>query len=223
MVAHASQIGVVTVAAWLAAGAPAGAADPVAVIQEITATGAGFEFLDYVSEGDTITLQANDRLVLGYFASCIEETVSGGTVRIGIERSDVDGGSVARRTVNCDGGDLALSERQVARSGVVVFRKGAQPSAIDAPSARLYGASPLIRSDIAGTLALSRLDAPAQTLSFDLTGGRLDLAAAGIVLAPGGIYRAELRSGETVRIRIFEVDAFAPPGDTPVVGRLLRM
>ena len=53
--------------------------------------------------------------------------------------------------------------------------------------------------------------------------GVVDLARQGIVLAPGGIYRAELRTADGIRARVFEIDAFAVPGLAPIVSRLLRM
>ena len=207
----------------LAASGAARAAAPVAIVQEITAPDTGLEFMAYAREGDTVALGRDGRLVLGYFESCIEETVTGGQVTVGVRQSSVVGGAVERRPVSCDGGGLALTEQQAARSGVIVFRKGAAASAVAKPSIRLHGASPLLRADHAGTFAITRLDAPAPPIELAAPDGVADLARHGIVLAPGGIYRAELRMADGIRARVFEVDAFAVPGAAPIVSRLLRM
>lgn len=199
------------------------AAAPVAIVQEITAPDTGLEFMAYAREGDTVELGRDGRLVLGYFESCIEETVTGGLVTIGVRQSSVAGGAVNRRPVSCDGGGLALTGQQAARSGVVVFRKGASASSVTTPSIRLHGASPILRADQAGTFAITRLDAPAAPIEMAAPDGVVDLARQGIVLAPGGIYRAELRTAAGIRARVFEIDAFAVPGPAPIISRLLRM
>jgi hypothetical protein len=202
------------------------AADPVAIVQEIEAADASVAFMDYVSAGRTIALKPGERLVLGYFASCNEETVTGGSVTVGTTESKVAGGAVVRRKVDCDGGGLSLTGQQTANSGVIVFRKaGGAPSAnaLARPDVRLYGLSPIVRTDGAGTLIISRVDTPAPPVELTARDGATDLAKRGIALTPGGLYRAELTTADAVRTVLFEVDAFARPGNGPVVSRLLRM
>src|SRR5262249_23532857 len=60
--------------------------------------------MDYVDPGQVIRLGAHDRIVLGYLRSCWRETISGGTVTVGTEQSEVAGGEVARDKVACEGG-----------------------------------------------------------------------------------------------------------------------
>ena len=202
---------------------PANAAEPVAIVQEIDAANAGVSLMDLVSPGDVVALKPGERLVLGYFVSCLEETVAGGTVTVGARESAIADGSVQRRKVDCDGGGLALSEQQTANSGVIVFRKASAPANAVRPTARLFGLSPIVRSSTGGALVITRIDTPAPAIEIAAQGGATDLAGLGIALTPGGVYRAELTAPESVRTVIFEIDAFAQPGYGPIVSRLLRI
>ena len=77
--------------------APALAAQiPVALVEEVSGAPAGVEFMDYVETGKTIELGARGGIVLSYLNSCVRETISGGTVTVGTDQSDVQGGKVAR-------------------------------------------------------------------------------------------------------------------------------
>jgi hypothetical protein len=70
----------------LAAGmSPALAAPiPVALVEEVSGAPAGVEFMDYVETGKTIELGARGGIVLSNLNSCVRETISGGTVKVGI-------------------------------------------------------------------------------------------------------------------------------------------
>src|SRR3546814_1870446 len=103
--------------------APAVAADPTALVEDVSATAAGVEFMDYVAAGRVIHLGTGGTLVLSYLKSCVRETVTGGSVTVGIDQSRIEGGKVAREVVSCDGGKLALTAEQSAKSGTMVFRK----------------------------------------------------------------------------------------------------
>jgi hypothetical protein len=100
----------------------AAAAEPVALVEDVSGTAGGVEFMDYLAAGREIQLHAQDRLVLDYLRSCWRETITGGTVTVGAEQSVVKGGTVSRDKVECDGGKMRLSADQAAKSGVVVFR-----------------------------------------------------------------------------------------------------
>jgi len=82
----------------------ASAQSPAAVVEEIQGSVPGVQFMDYVDPGQVIRLGAHDRIVLGYLRSCWRETISGGTVTVGTEQSEVAGGEVARDKVACEGG-----------------------------------------------------------------------------------------------------------------------
>jgi len=215
----------VAAALFAALALPAGAAEaaePVAIVQDVAAAEVSVAFMDYVYVGDVITLRAGERLVLGYFASCLEEHIVGGTVTIGPVESAVADGAVERRKVECDSSAVGLSERQANASGVVVFRNAAKAAPAAAPKVKLYGLSPIVRSEAAGTLTISRVDKPAPPISLTTRAGATDLAKRHVALAPGGIYRAELTVAGATRSILFETDAFAKPGQGPIVSRLLR-
>lgn len=216
-------------AAALALATPSVAGDPVALVEEVSGAPAGVALLDYLPTGKVIDLTGGGRLVVDYLQSCMRETISGGTVTIGIEHSLITGGAVQRQKVECDGGQLHLSTDQAAKSGVVVFRKAKRPTDPSAGSLSfdqtLYGASPLIDLRGGGRLVVERLDQPGERIELDLPAAQLlrgtfyDFAKAGRALSPGGIYRVE--SGG--RSLVVKIDPFATVGAGPVAGRLLRL
>ena len=69
--------------------------------------------MDYVEPGQVIRLGAADGLVLGYLKSCWRETITGGTVTVGTEQSQVAGGEVARVLVQCEGGNSSATRQAV--------------------------------------------------------------------------------------------------------------
>src|SRR4029450_4420545 len=62
---------------------------PTALVEDVKSASADVEFMDYVGTGQVIKLAPNDVLVLSYLKSCAHETISGGTVHIGSDKSDV--------------------------------------------------------------------------------------------------------------------------------------
>jgi hypothetical protein len=201
---------------------------PVAVVEDVTGSPPGIRFMDYVEAGQVIRLGPQDSIVLGYLKSCWRETITGGTVTVGTERSDVQGGMVERSTVACAGSKTQLSAALADKSAATVFRD-LPPSGLNEgppqPQLILYGRSPVIEVRPGGTLVIERLDKPGEQHHVALGGERLvhgaflDLAKVGVVLAAGGIYRAKAGKQEIV----FQIDRDAQAGETPIVGRLLRL
>jgi len=191
----------------------ASAAEPVAIVETLTAEGTGLRFMDYVVEGQIIDLGSAGTITLGYLASCRLEQIRGGRIVVGREQSTVENGEVRRERVDCDGGAIKMSAGEADKSGVMVFRK--------APKRRLtlYGASPVVLLSRAGGLVtIERLDKADAQLTLTIEGHFVDFAGVGAALAPGGIYRATV--GEVALE--FQIDSLARPGPRPVVGRLLR-
>jgi hypothetical protein len=206
----------------------ASAQSPAAVVEEIQGSVPGVQFMDYVGPGQVIRLGAHDRIVLGYLKSCWRETISGGTVTVGPEQSEVAGGEVARTKVACEGGKMMLSAELAGKSGAMVFRQAPKPQAVAAvphPEFTLYGLSPVFEVRPPGKIVIERLDQPGERHEIVVTeqqlvrGAFLDLAKFGVALAPGGIYRAKLAEQQIV----FKIDPDAKPGDVPLVGRLARL
>lgn len=220
-------------AAALAAVAPAFAKSPpplipTALVEDVKSATAGVEFMDYVGTGQVIELKPSDVLVLSYLKSCAHETITGGTVAIGADKSDVTGGKVVRNKVPCDGGKMTLTSQQASASAASAFRL---QSADKEPT--LYGLPPVIELPriLMGdtrTLTIQRLDKPADRVEVkigqDLAPGSFyDLAKTDLKpLARGAKYRATI-GGRSVT---FKVDAKARlgknPGKVPVISRLLR-
>ncbi len=204
---------------------PALAQEPAALVEDVTSKSAGVEFMDYVVSGRVLKLAASDQLVLGYLRSCWRETITGGTVTIGLEQSEVAGGTVRRTKVQCDGGRMRLTQAQAQQSGAMVFR--APPPTVrpaDQPQLTLYGLSPLVELKGGGKIVFERIDRPGEQVEAELgpatlvKGSIYDLIKAGRQLAPGGVYRA--RAGE--KQIVLRVDANALAGAAPMVGRLIR-
>jgi hypothetical protein len=205
----------------------ASAQSPAAVVEEVQGSVPGIQFMDYVDPGQAIRLGAHDRIVLGYLNSCWRETISGGTVTVGTEQSDVAGGDVARAKVACEGGKMLLSSELAGKSAAMVFRQVPEPqaAAVPHPEFTLYGLSPVFELRPPGKLVVDRLDQPGEHHEIAVTepqlmrGAFLDFAKAGVTLAPGGVYRAKFTDRELV----FKIDADAKPGDSPLAGRLARL
>jgi hypothetical protein len=205
---------------------------PTALVEDVNSTTADIEFMDYVGSGQVIKLEPRDVLVLSYLKSCEHETITGGSVVVGAERSEVQGGKVVRAKVACDGGKMKLSSQQASASGASAFRL---QSADIRPT--LYGQAPMIqlpKTLAAGdrTLVIERVSQPGVRLtpkqqfkqSFKIdsdipAGGFYDLAKVNVRLSSGAIYKASLGDHET----LFSIDPKAKSGKVPVVSRLVRV
>jgi hypothetical protein len=191
---------------------------PTALVESIAAPVAGVTPFDYLRQGSTVTLPAGDVLTLDYIADCVRETITGGTVTIGADRSSVDGGSIKRSRGDCDGGDLQLAANQ-AQGAVVAYRIVG-----DEPTLTLGSTAPIILAGEAGTLRLERVDKPEPPIVLAVpAAGKLphpvDLAQAQRALAQGGIYRATLGK----RTIVFRVAAAASGADAPIIQRVLPL
>jgi hypothetical protein len=92
------------------------------------------------------------------------------------------------------------------------------------PQLTLYGTSPVVEARGRGTLVVERLDLKGERQQIELDGSQskgkfYDFVGANRALAPGGIYSASFGANRIV----FQIDAQAKPGATPVVGRLIRL
>ena len=198
---------------------------PTAVVEDVKGTSAGVQFMDYVSTGKVIRLGPRDVIILGYLKSCWRETIIGGTVTVGAEQSEVQGGKVVRSRVKCSGGRMQLTAEQAVQSAGVVSRSwGASvQTATPEPQMILYGRVPIIELPGRGTLLVERIDQVEQRYRLVIGKPQLqrgmffDFAKADLVLAAGGLYRATFAESEIV----FKVDPAATAA-APVVARLLR-
>lgn len=219
-----NRAGQTIAAVLLGAGAawPAHAASPTAIVEEAP-PGLAVQAMDYLSEGQAIALKPGQRLVIGYLESCTVETVTGGRIVIGKTESHVDGGTVARKTVGCEGSRLVLTEAQAGKSGVMVFRKAPQAGGrVQLPKADVMvrGQSPVLVLRAGGTaqVTIERLDRDEPPRQVEVP-GRLDLATVRLRFDPGGLYRAQAGGAGTV----FMIDPGASAEPGPILARLVPM
>lgn len=196
---------------------------PTALVEDVKSATADVEFMDYVGSGQVITLAPGDVLVLSYLKSCEHETITGGTVTVGVERSNVQGGKIVRAKVPCDGGKVRLTSAQASTSAATAFRL--QSGEV---RPRLYARAPVVQlprtlADGDRTLLIERVGRPGEQHAFKLddslvAGSFYDLAKSNVSLTRGAIYEARIGK-RTVR---FQIDAKAKSGPAPVVSRLVR-
>jgi hypothetical protein len=203
------------------------AQSPSAIVEDLEGKPDGIQLMDYVTPGQIIKLGPKDSIVLSYLTSCKHETITGGTVTIGTDHSDVTGGAVQRTTSPCGGGAMALTTQLADKSAAMAFRQVPEDAARKPvlPQLTLYGRSPVIELKPIGALVIERVDVPGERHDFVLAdahilhGKFLDLAASGVTLTQGGVYRARIGTEAIV----FKVDKEAESGWTPISGRLLRL
>jgi hypothetical protein len=120
-----AQFAALVLAGALAFPSVAAAADPfeAAVVESISGNSSGVEFMDYLRLGQVIHLGPHDTIVLSYKASCVRETITGGTVTVGIEGSQVQSGEVERIVGRCGSGKREFTDAQGAIAGRT-FRGG---------------------------------------------------------------------------------------------------
>ena len=164
---------------------------------------------------------------MSYLKSCQHETIIGGTVHVGLDKSDVEGGRIVRAKVPCNGGNMKLSTQQANASGASSFRLQnalfettvhALPPVIEIPK---------MRAGDSRTLVIERVNRPKERITIEVdeslagNGGFYDLAKIDTHLRRGALYTVTLGS----RRLNFRVDAkakLAKTGKTPVMSRLLR-
>ena len=196
---------------------------PTALVEDVQGATADIEFMDYVGNGQVIKLEPGDVLVLSYLKSCEHETITGGTVTVGAERSDVRDGQIVRAKVPCDGGKMRLSSQQASKSAASAFRL---QSADIQPV--LYARTPLVQlpKTLASgdrTLLIERVDRRGERHEFKIddaiaAAGFYDLAKIKVSLARGAIYDASIGGHKMT----FAIDPKAASGPAPIVSRLLR-
>ncbi len=169
---------------------PALAGEPSAMVEDISSSRDDVQMMDYLEPGQTITLAPGETLTLGYFLSCAQETITGGTVTIGDMQSDVSGGTVETAYVSCDDQVVTLSASQQQEAGTTVMRPG-NPCDSLVPDVVVYDVSPLVRLTEPAA-SVEYVDAcsagTGQWTKIGASEGLADFRAAGIALTPGQTY-----------------------------------
>jgi len=196
---------------------------PTALVEDVKSATAGVDFMDYVGSGQVIKLAPHDTLVLSYLQSCEQETITGGTVIVGTERSAVQGGQVARTKAPCDGGKIRLSDAEASKSAASAFRVQSAETEITLYAQAPALAFPKMLPSADRTLVIRRVGRPGESHTIRISdasaaAGFFDLAKINLHLARGSVYMASL-AGQNVPFRI---DANAQSGPAPIASRLLR-
>jgi hypothetical protein len=190
-------------------------APAVAILEEIEGATGKHEAFDELRPGERIELGASGRAVVGYLGSCARETIEGGTVVIGKDQSNVEGGNATRETVACEATQLVLSEEEAGTSATVSFRGPPWEKwvrqIIPSPNPVVLGPGK--------SLKINRLDEDEKAVTLPLTDGRIDLATENIALTPGGYY--ELTAGK--KQMVIRIDPAAAAGPMPAMSRLVRL
>jgi hypothetical protein len=208
--------------AWAKAPAPL---LPIALVEDVKSATADVEFMDYVGTGQTITLEPRDTLVLSYLRSCQHETITGGIVRVGADKSDVQGGKVIRTKIACDGGKMQLASAEANASGASAFRLQSVPSEPVLHALPPMLQVPKLQGNDSRTLVIERTDKSGERQEIVVSADPF-FELGGVTLKRGATYSATLGSHKMK----FRVDAKAKlanakPGKgakTPIVSRLLR-
>ena len=212
----------------LALTAIARAEPPVAVVEDVQGKVTGAEFMDYVTPKTVIKVPAGGSVTISYMKSCQREKISGlGTVIIGADESFVQFADVKREKTDCDSSQSHATTKATSEAAATVLRSLGDKTG-GAPKIKtqltLYGTSPMVEAKGKGTLVVERLDVKGERQQIDLNGSQprgkfYDFASANKALTPGGIYSASFNTSKIV----FQVDANAKAGATPIVGRLIRL
>jgi hypothetical protein len=221
-----TRIAILALAA-VAGAAAAAPAQQVALVEDISGNSTGAEFMDYLETGRVIRLGPHDSIVLSYMSSCMRETITGGTVTVGTDQSEVQSGKVERIKVACDAGKMLLSGEQTRPAAGSVLRSAPRvellPPVSDAQLV-LYGLSPILELTAPGRLLIERVDRVGESYVLDVANEHLlrgtfyDFAQWNKALVAGGVYRVTFGAQKIV----FKIDSNAKPGRAPIMSRLLR-
>lgn len=107
---------------WLTCTGPVLAADPIALVEDISGHPAGVESMQYVEPGAVIRLGPQDSIVLSYLYSCVREKIEGGVITVGREQSEVRSGKVDRSSTACAAGRMQLTAEIAGQSAGMVLR-----------------------------------------------------------------------------------------------------
>lgn len=200
----------------LAVASPA-RAEPTAIVEDVVGDGVPVELMELLEPGVVIKLSDGNSIILGYLESCIREQISGGSVVVGAEQSEVTGGEVNRETLQCktdSGGNTGATGEGAA----LVFRGGDNDKPADA--ARLLSRVPvfLMEGVADQTLSIERIDRREAIRRIPASGPVFDAAGSLPPLTAGGRYRASIDGREVE----FIIDRKAAMTPGPALERLVR-
>jgi hypothetical protein len=185
---------------------------PVALVEDVSDGVKGVDILDYVAEGQTITLAAGQKIVLSYLGSCRRETVTGGTLTVGPQQSQVKDGQVSSEAFQCDRGALRLAAAQAGQSGAAAIRVAppAIPGVLPNPELTIRSIVPVIKLSQPTAITIERMDKPGAPVQVAAGDRVIDLSKRNIKLEKGGLYR--IIAGDKRLVVKVHNDARGEPG-----------
>ena len=191
-----SRIAVILCAGLALVGAMAPAAqaqDLTAIVESIDPPREDVRAFDLLAQGTVIELRQGDTLMLGYMASCMHEEITGGRVTVGADQSAVEGGSVKRDAVSCNGSIDPDSAAGANEAAVVAIRSMGVANAAGVrvvPALQPVFVLPEGTVPADPSLVIQRIDREESAIRVTLFGRTLDLRQTGMKLTPGGLYSA---------------------------------
>jgi len=193
---------------------------PVAIIETFVDGSGRNRTFEFLKQEAVLKLGANGTAVIDYFQSCVQETIEGGVVTIGLEQSKVRGGIVTRERVECDGSKLVLTPEQLAASAVTVNRGPdgtAVPSVVTVHSTKPY----IMLKDPRATVVIRRTDVAGEppaivTVKIGVSG---NIRVPKKALQPGGVYR--VTAGDASRT--LRIDRNARAAGVPLLSKMLLL
>lgn len=166
--------------------------------------------LQLLAPGTTVDLGQTARIRLAYFASCVHETVRGGTLRIGVTASLAVEGQVERVTADCTPPRSRFGADAV---GALVLRNRQQPRS--SPIHRVRTPRPLLLGRQDAIVSIHRVGprSPAQVMRMDARNQRINLPYA------DQVYRV-CADGRCTRIWL---DPHARNDQGPILERIIRL
>jgi hypothetical protein len=195
---------------------PAAWAGPVAIVEESSAGVSEVSPMDVLVEGDRFEVPPGETVTIGYFRSCTRETIGGAKVSVGKRESTVVGGSVSRDTIECNGGQLQLTEGILAQSAGAIVREEPSPAASDGVPLRIFAVMPVLLAPGCDKVRVDTLGSSASVGEFPMSDGYVDLRKTARALVPGQAYRASCAD----RSIDFVVDSSAVDSAS-ILGRLV--
>jgi hypothetical protein len=191
------------------------AASAGALVEEIDDGVGNVAAFDTLKSGQNIDLRPNHHAIISYLDSCIRETITGGTVKIGTSQSDVQDGTVQRETVDCSLKQLTLTANTQDQSATTVFR----PLFDNLVKQTLPDVSPFILAEQAASIEMKQMGKEDAPVKLTLRQGKIDLRTAGIRLQPGGIYKLTAGSRETY----IKITPDAKAGEASLLMRIVKL
>jgi hypothetical protein len=198
-------------------------ADNTMVLVESVSSGVpGVTAMSYVNAGTEIELGHSGVIVLDHLAACSRETVTGGSLRVGAQGSQVNGGRIVRSQLGCDGQQLQLAASE-STGGGQVYRTFSGPLDPQTDMLDLRSTQPVILATQSGTLHITRIDQAASLITITVTAASasqptaIDMSRLHLVLAPGAMYCISLGQ-QNIK---FRVDPAATVAQQPLMARLL--